>query len=495
MATTAILGLLVCAAAISSQSYWLDEAGTAYKAAMPDVRDCWRNVIEVEGGSTIQQPLYMAFIWAWEKLFGMRELALRMANAPWLLLGLIVWAGAFADRPLLGWGMVLAVLVSGFVWYYLNEVRPYAIQIGPSLAVVAALYRLGFGSAEQSSERRWVWVLCVASVLLAASFMLGMLFLGAFLAGAVLSTPWQRLRRLAVVHARLWIWTGVCLFGIGVYYTWTVLIGSRATTVGTTNLAIFFFIPYELLGFSGLGPGRLEIRGGGLSVFKPWLPLLAIHAVLLAMVFAIGVRQLWILTTRRTRISWGLALAAVAGFILAVGIAVRFRVLGRHCATLLPIFVLPIGFGLAALFERGAAWRRWVAAGYLVLSLLSCLSLRFASRHAKDDYRSAASMARDALARGEVVWWSAYNQGAGAYSLPLDEEAMKGTKAPDLRRAMFVQNPRAGFEAALPRPDLVLASKPDVYDCNGSLSEFLRKSGYQVVSNMVAFTAWRPINR
>jgi len=52
-------------------------------------------------------------------------------------------------------------------------------------------------------------------------------------------------------------------------------------------------------------------------------------------------------------------------------------------------------------------------------------------------------------------------------------------------------SPSKAFELNLPKPDLVLASKPDVYDQNGVVQEYLSRGGYHPVANLTAFTAWR----
>ena len=41
-----------------------------------------------------------------------------------------------------------------FAWYYLDEARPYAMQLGASLLVVASLARLARDSAMAEARRR-----------------------------------------------------------------------------------------------------------------------------------------------------------------------------------------------------------------------------------------------------------------------------------------------------------------------------------------------------
>jgi len=486
LATAAFLalGLLVCGIAISNQSFWIDECDTAYRAALPTLADWWQ-YMRATADATLQVPLYMVFSWGWEKVSGLNEWALRAGNVPWFLLGFIVMVRALAITPLLQRSMALVVLSCPFVWYYLNEARPYAMQIGISLVVFASLFRLALNQDEPARERLWVAGLCVGSLLLSASGMLAMLWAGAYLGAAMLSTPKGRLRELARSYWPWWVSTGLLLFTVGLFYLWTLSIGACTARLGGSDLRNVLFIAFELLGFSGLGPGRNAIRAGQLAAFLPWLSWLAIYGGVLLVVLAAGCRSIATSTSRRTRLCWALAFAVVLGFILGSGPLVGWRVLGRHCTPVLPLVLFVFGSGVAALLRRRDWVGRLAVAAFLGLSLVSCLSLRFCERHAKDDYRTAAVMARAALAQGKIVWWNADPHAATIYQLPL------GEKPEDAGKAVYVADPGRGFDRDLPKPDLVLTSKPDLYDRNGALADYLNRAGFRPTASVAAFTAWR----
>src|SRR6185295_15583577 len=78
-----------------------------------------------------------------------------------------------------------------------------------------------------------------------------------------------------------------------------------------------------------------------------------------------------------------------------------------------PALLFWLACGLRELWTRGNRARAVVIL-FIGLNLGSAVSLRFAQRHAKDDYRTAAAIARDTLNRGERVWWCA-DEGAGLY--------------------------------------------------------------------------------
>ncbi|MFZ0829044.1 MAG: hypothetical protein WAO02_16645 [Verrucomicrobiia bacterium] len=480
----AVLLGLVFALAISRQSFWIDELYVALAAQQPTVDGWWREIFALKG-SDLQMPLYMLWSWGCGRIVGTTEVALRAVNLFWILPGMLALLWALARDRSLQFATLLVAALSPFAWYYLNEARPYAMQIGTSLIVFALLFRLALNQDKPSRERLWVAGSCVASVLLAGSSMLAMLWLGAYLGAAMLSAPKDRLRALLKTYWPWWAGTSLLLFLLGLYYLWTLRQGARATTAGITDAKNLFFIVYELFGFSGWGPGRLTIRTGGLEAFRPWLPGLAIYSATLLVVLTAGCRSVTASFSRRTLLWWILAVALVFGFILAVGVAVRFRVLGRHCAPLLPLVLFVLGSGLAALLKRRDWAGRLAVAAFVGLSLVSCLSLRFSERHAKDDYRGAAALGREALARGETVWWNAEKYGGIIYQVPMTEQPSEPG------HAVLLINPEKGFEHDRPKPDLVLTSKADLFDSNGALADYLVRSGFQRTTNLTAFTVWR----
>jgi hypothetical protein len=349
-----------------------------------------------------------------------------------------------------------------------------------------ALYRLSLAQDQRREERRWLIIVCVSSVLLAASGMLAMLWLGAYLGAALLGVPGSLLRRFARDY---WGWaslTFLMLLAMGLFYLWTLSIGARASAVGTVDIRNVFFVPFELLGFSGLGPGRLAIRTGGLEAFLPWAPWLAAYGVVLLVVLSLGWREISRDTSRRARSCWIILFVLVAGLILMTGRVVHFRVLGRHCAPVLPLLLFVLGKGVIVLVQRRGRRGLLPVIVFFGLSLASCLLLRFSERHARDDYRGAAALGRQALSRHEVVWWNADPQAAAVYHLSVT------TQIDASNAALFLVNPTNGFGQGLPKPDLVLSSKPDVYDNQGALADYLARAGFKRSATLAAFSAWRP---
>lgn len=124
----ALLALLLSLVAINSQSFWIDETDVATIASGATLSDWWQHLVSYGSGDT-QMPGYMFYAWVWEKLFGHSEIGLRAANVPWLVLG-------FLALPRRQGYYVASLALSPFLWYYLNEARPYLMEIGASLIML-----------------------------------------------------------------------------------------------------------------------------------------------------------------------------------------------------------------------------------------------------------------------------------------------------------------------------------------------------------------------
>jgi len=270
---------------------------------------------------------------------------------------------------------------------------------------------------------------------------------------------------------------------LGAYYFWTVLRGAKATMIGTTNLQSIAFIFYEQLGFTGLGPGRTELREQGVRALAPYLPWLCLYAVAVGMVLFAGVRAVWKSSARRQALWVAAGLAVPVAFFLVGGILAHFRVLGRHLTPLMPVWLCLLGLGVVSLWGRGLA-ARVVVVACLGLSLASAVQVRWADRHLKDDYRSAVAFTITALDSGRSVWWNASAEAAGHYNLPLTSDANE----PD--KALLIFNPTADHLAPLPLPDVVVVTKPDIYDPGLVLLNRLQQAGHQLETNFPAFQFW-----
>jgi hypothetical protein len=254
--------------------------------------------------------------------------------------------------------------------------------------------------------------------------------------------------------------------------------------MATTNWQSAVFIGYELLGFSGLGPGRLEIRDAGLRAFGAHALPLALYGLCLSVIAGLALVRLY-RRDRRRLFSVGIVVLGTLAVLLLAAWASHFRLLGRHCAPAFAAVVLLLSAGATEAWLHTRRWPKVLLIGFLLATLASCLSARFAERHHKDDYRAVAAFAEMKLRTGKRVWWSADFHGAQFYGLPISTSPE--TKSP---MALWIPNPKTDSLNGLASPDIVVCSKPDLYDVNGVLAQRLAQEQFQPVARFTAFTVW-----
>jgi hypothetical protein len=438
--------------AISNESFWIDEAYAASKAILPNIGD-WAKAMREQAGSDLQMPFYMFFLWLWQKLGGSNEWYLRMGNAPWFLLGFLPFCW---NR----WALAVVTATSGFVWYYLNEARPYTMQIAGALLLFAGCRGLFPRESDRPAELRAPVAVALGLALLSGSSLLGMIWAGAAVLAIGIAVPFSRVLSEFKTHRMLWVVTALLLTFLAGYYLWTLKQGARASASAITELRNVVYALYELMGFNGLGPGPL-----------------AVYAGLATAVAIAGIRALVRSASSRVLLTIAMVSMAASIFLFLTGYQLHFRVLARHLAPVVVVWLLISAAGVEALWSRGRLGRAIVII-FILLSSISCLELRFAPRHAKDDYRGAAAIAKRAAASGNTLWWNADANGAAYYG------------AVGFDRIAFLMNPSAEYLRATPEPQVVIVSKPELYDNAGAVAAYLRDHQYRRVSTVPAFTIW-----
>lgn len=188
-----ITGALVVIAAVirivvlTNQSYWMDEALTAYEAQLP-LGAMINTVVHVE----TTPPLYFVLIWAWAHLFGNGEAALRSVS---MLAGVsLVPIAYLSARDLVSprAGVIAAALVTfnPFLIWYSQEARAYML-----LAALSGASFLWFIRARARPTRRnLVWWAIWSSLALMTHF-----FAGFLVAPEAVWLLWSARSRLAAV--------------------------------------------------------------------------------------------------------------------------------------------------------------------------------------------------------------------------------------------------------------------------------------------------------
>jgi hypothetical protein len=101
----------------------------------------------------------------------------------------------------------------------------------------------------------------------------------------------------------------------------------------------------------------------------------------------------------------------------------------------------------------------------------SSLSVRYAPRHAKDDYKHAAELAAIELAHKGRVWWIADIRGALYYGIPYASDDARYVPAVQTN----VSEKTLSFLSAQDPPTLVLLSKPE-FDPQNLVSRYLSRT-------------------
>ena len=484
--TAGLLSLLVGLAAVSHESLWIDEANSALKAMQPSLV-AWWNVLAAEKGSDLQMPLFMLQLWAWTKIVGANEFALRSANIVWFCVGQCALAYALRRTP----GRALLILtlgsISPLLWYYLNDARPYLMQFAGACILGAVIFR-AVEEACDAVRPVLLWAFGAGLIILCGSSLLGVIW-----AAGAIAAWWYLVRdelsRLRSFRSFLPVAATLTLLGLlGGFYLWTVMLGTGASAIGNTGLRNVAFIGYELLGGAGLGPGRLRIREEGFEAFREngtLFLLPALGVILTGGILLYGARAAMREMSTRAQVAAFTYSIPPALLLLALGYWQHFRLLGRHFIPLVPPLLGLLVLGISRLWLRQRTAAISTAMALLTAWLASSLALRFCDRHRKDDYRSAAEAARAGLAQKEIVWWSADRAAALYYHVPV-------SVAPEQNAVTLVLRPLPDELEPLPRPDMVISSKPDIYDGRAdALGAYLAEHRFTRVRDLPAFTIWR----
>lgn len=449
----------------SRQSFWIDEGGTMFRAMIPGIGDWWKMMLHLRG-SDVQMAPYMLYAWFWHQHLGaLSEYALRLSNLPWLVLAVMVLARVRF------WPLVC--LISPFVLYFVNEFRPYTLQIAAGACAAAALGRVM--RSRDRDDYTGAHAICSACLFLILSSLTGAVWAAGAACGAVVMRPDWPLS--AGFWKRAWPWVTASL-AAGAYYGYTMMLGYRATETADAGILNVLFGIYEMTGLLGLGPGKDELRGNLPAVF-PYLWILVPSALCIGAAWLMGFIS-WARRIPPKHVAGAATAVLVPLLLLAmVGIAMEFRVVGRHLSPAIPAILLPIAVSLEG---SGSMPRlsRILGICACVLMLTSSLGIRFLERHAKEDYRKATAMAISALKEGKRVWWQADMNCARYY-------AYRTGGYPLVHRIQELESdPPTGPMFA----DVIFVNRPDLRYRGQDYHTFLKRNYFHLSEKFPGFEVW-----
>lgn len=460
-----VLALAVGAAAISRQSLWMDEGSTAFKALMPTFKD-WLSITYHFGGSDVQMPFYMVSVWAWVKAGFLGEFAMRAINLPFLLLMVL------ALRNVRFWPLVC--LISPFVLYYVGELRPYTMQMAGGAVMAAGLGTII--AARQQSGYRGIHVLAAGAMILTLGSLTSAVWAaGGGLALVILRPEWLRQKGF---WFRILPWSLAAIIVLG-YYVHTLQQGYRATASGGGGLLSIGFGFYEIGGLLGIGPSRNELRSSPLSLIghAAWL---APASLCIAGAWILGVREWISRNDRRAVVAVAVAALLPLSALALVGFLEDFRVLGRHLSPAIPAVLLPLALCWQVGVRKNTPALVLAVSSSLVL-LFSSLSLRFQEKHARDDYRTATTLAIDALKANKRVLWQADMNSPRYYAYKIGGMAY-------VNAIQQLESDPPGLLFA----DIVVVNRPDIRFKGVDYLDKLRKNNFKLESEFTGFQIWTP---
>jgi len=485
---------------ISDRSFWIDELVSVRTAIQPTLPAMWHLLGRI-AESDVQMPLFMAWGWAVDKIVGAGEWKLRAGNIVFVYACAISFArlGRQWRIP----GLWLLALVHPFIWYYADEFRPYAMQTGfASLLLPLCL-------PDPSAYENRAKAIAAMALLTVLTFATSLMALFALVPIVLM---WGAVRRISRTWTLRSILFGYAVFicanlPLAVYYGKMFMQGKGRTGLWVPGLGNAAFAIYEFVGLSGLGPERLALRemwrsgSGAMQTFMPYVSGILIAGAVYLAWLVLAARALSLRgsdgpeaarrgTLRRAGLAclgvWALALA-----LMAIGsIVIRFPFYGRHLAPVLPFFLAGMCFLLAA--APAPRLRTAVFVSILLVCLSSSAMVRLAPRHRKDDYRRAARIYRDAAQQGKRVYWAACPDGAAYYLAgPGTDRPRELAEIPMAVRNKLTHGSRQAADEILScQPEVVILSRPDVYDPSGKVRQYVRDRGLSAALRFPGFEVY-----
>jgi hypothetical protein len=471
-----IMAMALCLLMPSGRSLWGDEGWTALNAQPESFTEWKREFFHGEVDMDSLKPLHGFTTWLMAQWVGKDEYALRLQNVIWIWVGCLglYWVGRILS---MSW-LPLLFCLQPYVWHYVDEVRPYAMQIGLGAALLAVYLAL---IKNKCGLRLGYGVFVIIAFMLSGSSLLGFFPVAGFTLG-VLCDRWLKFRRFQRVDYTFILALFLTQASWGVFYMLQLAEGSTGAKVWDVSIGNVAFVFYEFLGFSGMGPPRDLIRNcmkseGWRGLPELILPYLPYMLILGAAWFGLGLvawrGKFWLkLIKDRVGLSM-LVVFCVTGivFFLAAWL-VQWPFWGRHLAPVYPLFVTLVFWWLIQFPCKRSAL---LILGAAIVFLTGSLRVRFLEAYTKDDFRAASQLAVKLMERGREVWWFADQRPARYYGLDVYQGAIG-----DGRKIFLEMGPAA---IAVELPDYLIMNRLDVNDPRGEIRAYAKNNQYTLRSD------------
>ncbi|MDB5407016.1 MAG: hypothetical protein JWL84_1928 [Rhodospirillales bacterium] len=497
LALSVLASFAVSWCAIDERSLWIDEFVTWSIAQAPNPGSWWSGFIG-RSDSDGQMPVFHLYMYLWTSVFGSSERVMRLANAPCFAIGCAaIAASPVSFRLRLAW--LAVIYCHPYIWYYLNETRPYILLFAGSALLSVSTINL-FKSLKQKRQIAITQITITRADVLMYSggsvLMLGASILGAFwiastaiVIGATLNHKMRD--RVGIIIFANWLPVVFCalvssvILAISVHSFWS---GARASTVGGFSFGSIGYGILELFGTAGWGPGRNDLRTTVGEGINGHLYVFLIFGAIGCAFIVSALRRL------ETKVAFAVVTASCAPLVVIslAGYFLHWRVVGRHISPIL----IPVSFAYASeivrLFSYGYLWRLAavaLAVGLGTSTAMICLS----PRHYKDDYADAAAFVRPLLASSKIVVWAANAEGAAYYRLIQRQKS----EHPDQPLWLVEDSTSNKLLYGFPLddcpgklrciPDLIVYSKPDIYDPQNRIWQYIEATKMTRVASYPGF--------
>jgi mannosyltransferase len=388
---------------LARQSIWVDETTTIAYAGVFNGMTAERLLLNLQG------PFHALVLFAWTRLFGPGEAALRSleAVAGAATVPIFWWALRPLGRPAAALAACALLAVSPFHLWYSQEARNYAFAILLGITSMGAIARL------PGSVGRWAGFTAVNVFGLWSNLSHAFLLLT--------QAVWLALRGRAARP----LWRGVAVgwaIAALLLSPWLVqfwdrnLVPSGAlgtkpadvlTSVRGATTAPLLGVPYAYFAFAAgfsYGPSLRELHGlygGGFgALLRKYLAEIAWAAAVFGGLALVGGWRLW----RAGPLSRAWLLLAVLPVFLTLCVSlVNLKVFNaRYAAAAFPAFLLAVGEGITAPRRRAVSW---LLLGAALLPVARSLASYYADpRYAREDARGVDAFLRREARSGDLLF-------------------------------------------------------------------------------------------
>lgn len=368
---------------INAKSLWIDECLVYRCINFSNVKEVLKTALDASG-SEKQMPLFLLFAWAWSRIFGLSEIAMRSVNiVPAFLY--TIWGYRVANivcKKKRVWLGSMFFLLNPIFIAYLNEARPYIALLAFALITVYnSFYEEDFNSRKNiiaihvfillgiSFHLLFVFSFCIYICGILYHYKSGCLKLKKHIKGLLYFLPFYILL------------LGYMAFTF--YYSSSSSIGNSSGSVIVSLIVSIYYI----LGYGGLGLSRNDLRGiSGLGSLTPIMLILIAALSVVLVLFAIALIKGAAKGPLKNRSFWLL----IAGIILIICFSLLSMVFNysfweRHIISLSAIFIVLI-------LEVISSYNmRYMAFALLFLFAVSSMNFRFNYYYGNEDYKSVVS--------------------------------------------------------------------------------------------------------